>query len=110
MIFKFKNKIFEAQITLNINNEIIHKVLHAKFLGVVIIDENVTWKTHINSVIKQIFKSTGIYNNKNTALHKLKYIKATLICIGLSIYLTYGNLALAYTQQEFKTYFICRKD
>jgi hypothetical protein len=60
-IFKFKNKIFEAQITLNINNEIIHKVSHAKFLGV-IIDEN----------LKQVIKSTGIitkirhYTNLNT--------------------------------------------
>ena len=50
---------------------------HAKFLGV-IIDENLTWKNHINSVVKQIVKSTGIYNSKNTALHKLKHIKADL--------------------------------
>lgn len=59
IIFKSKNKRLEEQITLKVNNEIIDKVYHAKFLGVTI-DENLTWKNHMNCVIKQIVRSTGI--------------------------------------------------
>ena len=61
-----------------------------KFLGV-LIDETLTWNNHIGSVLKKIFKSTGIiskirhYTNQNTSkllYHALVYP-----------YLTYANLA-----------------
>ena len=60
-----------------------------KFLGV-IIDEELTWKNHISTVLKTIIKCTGLiaklrhYTNRNT----LKLIYYALAYP----YLTYGNL------------------
>ena len=60
-----------------------------KFLGV-IIDEELTWRNHISSVLKTIIKCTGLiaklrhYTNRNT----LKLIYYALAYP----YLTYGNL------------------
>ena len=42
-----------------INNQIIDRVDNTKTLGV-FIDENITWKTHINHVCKQMFKGIGV--------------------------------------------------
>ena len=58
-------------------NDIIKQASHIKFL-----DHELTWKNHINSVVKHIIKSTALiaklrhYTNKNTV---------DLLCIGLSI-------------------------
>ena len=60
-----------------------------KFLGV-LIDQELTWKNHINSVLKNIIKSAGQiaklrhFTNKNTS----KLIYYALVYP----YLTYGNL------------------
>ena len=60
-----------------------------KFLGV-IIDQELTWKNHINSVVKNIIKASALiakirhYTNKNT-LNVLYYALVYQ-------YLTYGNL------------------
>ena len=60
-----------------------------KFLGV-LIDQELTWKNHINSVLKNIIKSAGLiaklrhFTNKNTS----KLIYYALVYP----YLTYGNL------------------
>jgi hypothetical protein len=73
IIFKSKNKRLEAQITLKIDNEIIHEVSQAKFLGI-IIDEILTWKNRSTGIIAKIRHYTN------------KYIEANLLCgIGLSI-------------------------
>ena len=69
--------------TLQINNILIKRADHIKFLGV-LYDENVTWKNHINLIENKISKSLGILyrakvlsnqkSKKNvfyTQLHKL---------------------------------------
>lgn len=59
-----------------------------RFLGL-IIDEELTWKEHINSVLKNIIKSSGLiaklrhYANKNSFLIYYALVYP---------YLTYGNL------------------
>ena len=89
MLFKGKNKSQNEQISLRINNDIIKQVSSVRFLGL-IIDEGLTWKEHIDSVSKNIIKSSGLiaklrhYANKNS----LKLIYYALVYP----YLTYGNL------------------
>ena len=89
VLFKGKNKSQNQQISLRINNDIIKQVSSVRFLGL-IIDEGLTWKEHIDSVSKNIIKSSGLiaklrhYANKNS----LKLIYYALVYP----YLTYGNL------------------
>ena len=45
--------------TLRINNNLIKRVDHTKFLGV-LFGENLTWKNHINLIENKISKSLGI--------------------------------------------------
>ena len=78
-----------TEVTLKINNDFLKQVLFIKFLGV-IIDQNLTWKNHISSVLQSVMKSTGLiaklrhFTNKNN----LKLIYYALAYP----YLTYGNL------------------
>ena len=78
-----------TEATLKINNDFLTQVLFIKFLGV-IIDQNLTWKNHISSVLQSVMKSTGLiaklrhFTNRNT----LKLIYYALAYP----YLTYGNL------------------
>jgi hypothetical protein len=51
VIFKSKNKLLNTEVTLKINNDFLQQVLFIKFLGV-IIDQNLTWKNHISSVLQ----------------------------------------------------------
>jgi hypothetical protein len=79
---------------LKINNDFLKQVLFIKFLGV-IIDQNLTWKNHISSVLQSVMKSTGLiaklrhFTNRNT----LKLIYYALAYP----YLTYGNRVWANT-------------
>ena len=74
---------------MKINNDFLKQVLFIKFLGV-IIDQNLTWKNHISSVLQSVMKSTGLiaklrhFTNRNT----LKLIYYALAYP----YLTYGKL------------------
>ena len=89
IIFKSRNKKCDIEIDIKLNDNIIQQASHIKFLGV-ILDRELTWKNHINSVVKHIIKSTALiaklrhYTNKNT----LKLIYYALVYP----YLTYGNL------------------
>jgi hypothetical protein len=83
IIFKSSNKKCDTEINIQLNHNTIQKVTHVKFLGV-IIDQNLTWKNHINSVLKNIIKATGTYC-RTTTLYKQKYAQINLLCIGLSI-------------------------
>ena len=89
VIFKSKNKSQHQEIIVKINNDIVEQVPCVKFLGV-LIDQELTWKNHISSVLKNIIKSAGLiaklrhFTNKNTS----KLIYYALVYP----YLTYGNL------------------
>ena len=71
IIFKSRNKKCDIEIDIKLNDNIIQQASHIKFLGV-ILDRELTWKNHINYVVKHIFKSTALiaklrhYTNKNT--------------------------------------------
>ena len=77
------------EIIVKINNGIVEQVPCVKFLGV-LIDQELIWKNHNSSVLKNIIKSVGLiaklrhFTNKNTS--KLIY------CALVYPYLTYGNL------------------
>ncbi len=90
VIFRSKNKsLSNTAITIKINHDLVEQAPSVKFLGV-IIDEGLTWKFHISSVLKNIIKSTGLiaklrhYTNRNT----LKLIYYALAYP----YLTYSNI------------------
>ena len=72
IIFKSRNKKCDIEIDIKLNDNIIQQASHIKFLGVILADRELTWKNHINSVVKHIIKSTALiakprhYTNKNT--------------------------------------------
>ena len=88
LLFKGKNKSQNQQISLRINNDIIKQVSSVRFLGL-IIDEGLTWKEHIDSVSKNIIKSSSLiaklqhYANKNSL--KLIYYAFEQLGILLSL-------------------------
>ena len=70
-----------------------------KFLGV-IIDENVTWKNHIEVVENRIYKNIGVLYR---ASHLLDFKNLLKIYFSfIHIYISYANIAWAST---FKTKF-----
>ena len=88
MIFKSRNLNFDHNL-INNNNIEIKRVNNVKFLGVVI-DENLTWKEHINCISLKISRLIGILNS-------LKYILPLRILVNLNnsmilSHLTYCNI------------------
>ena len=77
MIFKPRQKKLDIDFTINLNDYLIEKVCEVAFLGV-ILDENVTWKSHIAHVTRKISKSIGIISKASfflskSSLYKLYY-------------------------------------
>ena len=59
MIFKTKRKKLNQTLSIEINNQKIHKVKCTKFLGLYI-DDELSWKYHIDQITTKISKMTGI--------------------------------------------------
>ena len=59
MIFKTKNKKLSQHMSIMINGEQIEQVKFTKFLGLYI-DEELSWKYHINHITMKISKLAGI--------------------------------------------------
>ena len=59
MIFKTKNRTFSQRMSITIDGQQIEQVKYTKFLGL-FIDEELSWKYHINHVTMKISKLTGI--------------------------------------------------
>ena len=59
MIFKAKDKKLQQNMSIIINVQQIEQVKYTKFLGLYI-DEELSWKYHINHVTMKISKLTGI--------------------------------------------------
>jgi hypothetical protein len=75
---------------------ILERVNKTKFLGVTI-DENLTWKTHIVNISKNISKGTGIiYKLKHFVPQRILY---SLYCTLILPYINYGILAWGNTSQ-----------
>ena len=58
MLFKGKRKIRKG-IEIKIDNRMINQVSETKFLGIYI-DENLSWKSHIQNITKKVARATGI--------------------------------------------------
>ena len=85
----FTNKRVERKITIKANNTNLEQKAECKFLGV-IVDENITWKSHINHISSKISKSLAI-------LRLLKYtfpkqILKTLYMSLIQPYFNYCNI------------------
>ena len=79
----------QQDLSIVLDNTLLDRVKHTKFLGV-LIDENLTWKCHIDCVSKTLSRNIGIMN-------KLKHfipdrILHTLYCTFILPYLNYGIL------------------
>ena len=59
VIFKSKQRRIGANISLSLDGFVINQQRFVNFLGV-LIDENVSWKCHINHICKKMSKSIGI--------------------------------------------------
>ena len=81
---------------LKINNILIKRSNQIKFLGIVI-DENITWKDHIDIVEKQVSKSIGVLYKAKYVLNQkcLKHIYFAFI----HSHINYANVAWAGTNQ-----------
>ena len=76
-----ERKNYKCDVTLRTENQVIEEVPETKFL-VVIIDNKLTWKSHIQNTVKKLSKGVGIivkarhYLNKNALInmyHSLMY-------------------------------------
>ena len=81
VIFKTSKKKINHNFLLHYENEILHQVNSIKFLGVYI-DQNLTWKDHINHVSKKISKSIGI-------IHKSRFYLSSKTKLSLYYTLVY---------------------
>ena len=90
ILFKTKKKKSNHKIEISINNQNIEQVNQTTFLGVINIDENLTWNSHLNLIYKKIMKSTAIISKIRhfTNLNSRKLLYYSLVYP----YLTYGNL------------------
>ena len=75
---------------LHINNLLIKRDTITKFLGI-LLDENLTWKSHISYITSKISKSIGIIYKSRNFLKKT--ILTQLYHSLIHSYLTYGNIA-----------------
>ena len=84
---KSEDSTVQINIDVILDGKQLHRVTKTKFLGV-IIDENLSWKNHIDAISKTISRNIGVIN-------KVKYfmperILYTLYC---TLYVIYGALA-----------------
>ena len=83
--------------TMTFNNIEIKRENSVKFLGV-IIDENLTWKNHIEVVENKISKNIGVLYR---ASHLFDFKNLPKICFSfIQVYISYANIVWAST---FKT-------
>ena len=102
---------------LKINNCVIKRENAIKFLGV-IIDENLTWKTHIHEVQNKVSKNLGVLYKAKFLLNQ-KCLKDIYFSV-IHCHLNYANIAWASTnpnklkklnsQQKHAARIICNKE
>ena len=86
MLFSLSHLMRKHKLRIVTNNTQIHQVKETKFLGV-LIDESLSWSTHIEYIANKISKSLGILNKVKHVLNK-----ETLLMLYYSLvypYLTY---------------------
>ena len=86
MIFGNQKNLLNENIEIKIDNIILERVFENKFLGV-IIDQNFSWKQHINYIRSKLAKSIGVLGKIRHLLNLDSLY--TLYCTLLTPYLTY---------------------
>ena len=92
----FSNSLDSLPSDIVLDNAPLKEVSHTKFLGV-IVDNQLTWKLHIDNICKIISRNIGI-------IYRLKFVlpQSTLLMLYSSLilpYLNYGLLVWGSTQQ-----------
>ena len=107
IIFKSRGKKLNQNVKITINNQDIEQVKYTKFLGLYI-DEEFTWKYHIDQVATKISKMTGIMAKARhyLSLKTLQTIYDTMVYP----YLTYRNIVWTSTYpSRLKSLFMLQK-
>lgn len=94
MVFKARQRRYCPNIQLKIDDRCIDQVSETVFLGV-ILDETLSWKSHISHIANKISKSIGIMFKSSFYLPKLSL--ATLYYSMVYPYLEYCNVVWAST-------------
>ena len=90
MVFKTPRKLIDtSNISIQISDENISQTKASKFLGI-IIDENLTWKTHMNDIARKVAKNIGIINKVKTIFSERMLLM--LYFTMIYPYLSYGNI------------------
>ena len=94
MIFHPRQKKINVNFPLVMENTIVKQAVETKFLGI-IIDQRLSWKSHISFVSKKISKTVGI-------IAKARYYLSSKLLLTLYFslvysYLTYRNVAWSST-------------
>ena len=76
MVFSRKKK-YKCDVTLRIENQVIEEVAENKLLGV-IIDNKLTWKSHIQNTVKKISRGVGIIIKARHYLNKMLSFPCTI--------------------------------
>ncbi len=69
MIFKSRQKCLREDLSIVLNGHVIDRINEVAFLGV-ILDEHVSWKSHISHVARNISKSIGMIYKASFCLSK----------------------------------------
>ena len=85
-------------LNVKLNNMSLKRVSFTKFLGV-IIDENLTWKNHIDAITKTISRNIGMMSKLKHFLPKS--ILYTLYCSLILPYINYGILIWGSTNKMY---------
>jgi len=107
VLFHFRQKYIPNNLCLKIDNSVIEKVSYTKFLGIVL-HENLTWQTHIQTLERKISKNAGILKalQSKVPIYVLHHLYNALIYP----YLQYCNIAWASQQSvHTKRLFILQK-
>ena len=99
MIFHHPNKKLPQQWEVKINDTSIERVREFCFLGL-IINENLTWKTHIDKISNKVSKYTGILNKLKRFLPP--YILRTLYCSLIQSQLNYCILTWGFDSKRIE--------
>ena len=97
IVFKPRQKRVSVEIRIKLNNRVIEQVKETVFLGI-ILDEQLTWKSHVAHMANKISKSIGIIRKASFCLKK-----ESLRILYFSIiypYLQYCNLVWANTYKK----------
>jgi hypothetical protein len=89
MVFGMKKKAVPPDMNIIIEDEIINRVEHTKFLGITL-DTDLTWKPHIAQITKKIAKSVGVLTLARQSLDRTTLTQ--LYYSFIDPYLLYCNL------------------